>query len=139
MFRVKVSGKYYLTGKLSEIDYYEAEFELNEGRESYARAIIQDSGILDTFLLKSPECKKYKRWQTCQVVSIKEIKDKEIDKEAKEVEELLVEAIELACVPTTYKRFRSDTARKMALTEALEKKKARIEKDKAKQRKAEAA
>jgi len=129
MFKVKVSGTYVLSGKISEIDYYEAEFELNEGREAYARAIIQNDGMLDRFLEKSKEYPKYKRWRTCQIESIDEIEGK-VGTDNAEVETLIVEATELGCIPANFKSFKKPMSKIKVLSEAIKKKKERIERSK---------
>lgn len=128
MFKVTVSGSYVLSGKLSEIDQYETTFDMAEGREAEARAIIQNSGILDERLRK--EKKSYRRWRTCQVIDIVEVKDDNTSVDA-ELESLFIEAVNLACVPVSYKRLRKNEAKKAALVEAIKNKKTRIVKAKA--------
>lgn len=130
MFKITVSGNYVISGKLAQIDEYETSFIMSEGREAEARAIIQNSGMLDERLRK--EKKNYKRWRTCNVTNIEEAKDgssKDVDQE---LDVLLVDATELGCIPTTYKRLASNVTRKKALQEAIKKKKSRIKKAKAK-------
>ena len=59
MFKVKVEGEYVVSGKLKELKYYEAEFDLEEGEESMARAIIQN-GLINDYMRKNVE--GYGRW-----------------------------------------------------------------------------
>lgn len=130
MFKVTVAGNYVTTGRIAQIEYYEASFELAEGQESLARAIIQNSGIIDDHLRKTK--KNFKRWQTCGIIQIEELKDKKAKEEDKELEELLIEATNLGCIPSTYKRLVNTEPKKKALVDAIERKKKRIEKAKAK-------
>lgn len=137
MFKVKVSGTYVISGRLAQIDAYEAEFKMSEGREAEARAIIQNSGMLDIELRKSKP--NYKRWRTCQVIKITELKEqgkvddktKAANDEQAEIEALLIEATNIACIPVSYKSYVSDKLRKDALIESIKKKKKKIAKAKA--------
>ncbi len=130
MFKVTVEGKYVISGKLAQIDEYKETFDLAEGREAYARNIIQNSGILEERLRKTK--KKFKRWQTCKVVDIKEVENKLDSDVDPELDALFGEAVDLACVPVDYKRLVKNEARKSTLKKAIKSKKARIAKAKAK-------
>lgn len=128
MFKVTAAGKYIISGKVPQIDNYEVTFEMAEGRQAEARAIIQNSGMLDDILRK--EKKGFKRWQTCQVIKTEEIEGK-VKESTRELESLLLEATTLACIPVDYKSYASDSLRITALKESIEKKKISVAKAKA--------
>lgn len=124
MYRVFVSGTYVLTGKLSQIDSYEVSFEMVTGDVAEARAIIQNSGMLDEKLRKEVEF--YKRWQTCQVVDVQPLEEFKKDEAAAVLEVLVLEATGLACLPANYKQLKSNKLKKSTLKDAIVKKKERI-------------
>ena len=127
MFKVTVTGTYIIGGKISQIDSYEVTFKMAEDRKPEARAIIQNSGMLDEKLRKDK--KGFKRWRTCQVINIEEIEGK-VDEAEKELEKLLIEATQLACIPIDYKSYANDKMRVGSLEKAIEKKKISIAKAK---------
>ena len=129
MFNVTVAGSYVISGKLAQIDEYEEVFELTEGRVPEARAIIQNSGILDERLRKTK--KNYRRWRTCQVIDVQGT-TKEATKEKTELHELLVKATEMGCIPATFKRLKVDKTKIKHLKEAIENKAKRVKKAKSK-------
>lgn len=122
MFKVKVEGEYVSSGKLKDIKFYEAEFEMEEGDVGKARAIIQN-GLIRDYLRKNVD--GYGRWRTCQVVGVEEVKGKEAEGDT-ELHALLLEATELECIPPSYNSYGDDKLRKKALTEAIKKKKVRV-------------
>ena len=128
MFKVTVTGTYTIAGKIAQIDSYEVTFKMAEGRKSEARAIIQNSGMLDEKLRKDKP--GFKRWRTCQVTKIEEVEGK-VDESVKELEKLLIEATQLACIPVDYKSYANDKMRIDTLKQAIEKKKISIAKAKA--------
>ena len=128
MYKVTVAGTYVISGRLAQIDSYEVEFTMAEGDTAKARLIIQNSGMLDEKLRK--EKTSYKRWRTCQVIDIKNIGG-ETKKDVKELEDLLIEATELACMPVSYKSFTNDKLRKEALKASIKRKKKKVAKAKA--------
>jgi len=125
MYKWKAYGDYVVSGKLAQIDYFETVFELEEDREAYARAIIQN-GLLQDQLKK--EIPNFKRWRECHVKLIEKISKTEEASTDPEIEKLLIEATELGCLPPNYHSYKSDAARKRRLKEAVEKKKASIKK-----------
>jgi len=129
MFNVTVAGSYVISGKLAQIDEYEEVFELTEGRVPEARAIIQNSGILDERLRKTK--KNYRRWRTCQVIDV-EGTTKEATKEETKLHELLVEATKKGCLPATFKRLKRPESKIKALEKAIKNKAKRVAKAKAK-------
>lgn len=129
MFNVTVAGSYVISGKLAQIDEYEEVFELSEGRVPEARAIIQNSGMLDERLRKNK--KNYRRWRTCQVIDI-EGTTTEATKETTKLHELLVKATKMGCIPSTFKRLKNPKTKIKHLEEAIENKVKRVKKAKAK-------
>lgn len=132
MYSVTVEGQYYVSGKLGGVEFYEEKFELGEGRQDHARALIQNSGLLEERLRKK---KNFKAWQTCQVTKIKPIDGRVIEGDDKKLEDLLLEATSKGCIPSDYKILRSNSARKMKLKEALKRHEEREQRMKAKKAK----
>lgn len=131
-YQYTVEGEYITTE--GELDEYEKKFILDEPEEGLARAIIQNSLIHNT-LKKDKSLKDYRRWKTCQIVECKEVsgeKESEIDPK---LQKLISEATNLGCMPPNFNSLKRDDTKIKKLEDAIEKKKARIKKDKEKNKK----
>ena len=117
MFKHTVEGEYVLSGKLTQIEYFETTFTLEEANPSVARSIIQN-GLLEDKMRK--EFKNFKRVRTSQIVKTEKVEDEKAKSDTDvELEKLLAEAGNLGCVPVNYTSYKSDDMRKRQLAIAI--------------------
>lgn len=120
MYKHFVEGTYVTAGKLKEVKAFEAEFDLEEGKTSLARAIIQN-GLIKDWARKNLD--NFATIRTCQIVDSQEV-DGQADNP--ELEQLLKDATELGCMPINYSSYRTDVTRKKELKTAITKKRKKI-------------
>lgn len=136
MFRHTVEGEFITQGKMATTRYYEATVDLEIEDVAVARGVIQN-GLITDILRRKEE--NFKRVRTCQIVKTEKIEDSK-DQKAEadsgdvdpDVAKLLAEATELGCVPVNYASYGDDKTRKLQLTNAINRKIKRMEKQDAK-------
>jgi hypothetical protein len=113
-----------------ENEYFETEFLLSDSVKDVhqARSIIQ-AGLLHEKLMK--DVPQYKNWRECQVVSL-ETTDAKAD--TSELEQLLLQCSEAGCVPENLSSYASDASKVKALSKALDRHEARINREREKEK-----
>lgn len=122
--KVKVEGEVALRDNNSVVlEWFEREIILDDSVKTLeeARRIIK-RGLINEELKKMPN---FKRVRTCQVVSFEDTTDKA---ENSDLQKALIEATKLSCVPENLQNYRKEEDKVRALSQAIEKAKARAKK-----------
>ena len=112
-----------------EVQFFDAEFVLDDNVKSIGEArIIVQKALLEPYLKgKFPN---YKRWRECPVV---DLIDTEEVAEQSEIEQLIIEANALGCVPENISNYKRQDYKAKALEKAIAKAKERNAKKKQKE------
>jgi hypothetical protein len=116
-------------GKRSSIDWYTEEFVMSDSVDTIAKArSMLQAGLVAERLRQKVE--GFKRVRTCQVVSLDATEQKA---ESTELDDLLLEAISLSCVPEQIDRYKTADSKIRALKKAIDGHKERKKKEKKKE------
>lgn len=108
-------------GSRLDLEPFEAEFILSdeafkESRDHIGTArIIVKKGLIKEYLRK-----KYKNFKNCRNVQVVELKDTEEKAETSELENLLIKATKLDCIPENIENYRRKDHKAKALERAIE-------------------
>ena len=111
-------GEYTKSEKLGGTAPYELEVILTTNDERLARAVAQNSCVINS--LGKKENENWKRWRTCQVVAGEDTTDKPTLEP--KVEKLLIEAVNKGVVPQNFEALRTNERREQELSKAIERK-----------------
>lgn len=113
-------------GRGTAIEFYEKTFILDDAvqNESQARSVIR-KGMITEALRK--EVENFKHVRTCQVIEFKNTDEKP---EASEVDQLLLKATQLGCVPDNIDNYKRADFKAKALEKAIAAHEARTLKEK---------
>lgn len=113
------------SGTHSEIEFYEEDFILSNDIESEGHARIIVSALIADVLRK--KIKNFKRVRTCQVIALE---DSDQKSENGDLEDLLIEATKLQCVPENIDNYKRPDYKAKALQSAIDKHKERAKRKK---------
>ncbi len=126
-FSAEVEGEYVVRdGHDVEVKFFTEKFILADTVKNLAQArcVIQAGLLTDRLRRNIPN---FKRWRTCEVVSFKPTKEKP---EYSELDDALVKATSLGCVPDNIDNYKDPKFKLKALQNAIERHNERMKKAK---------
>lgn len=111
-------------GNTTNIEFYEETFVLDDAVQTLeeARRLIKKALIADKL---QRTVKNFKRVRTCQVIELKNTDEKP---ESSELDQLMLKAVEMECVPENISSYKRTDYKIKALQKAIEQKEAKAEK-----------
>ena len=106
-------------GTGSAIEFYTEEFILDDSVQNAAeaRCIIQNGLLKAKLQQQTDKYPNFKNWRTCQVIAFEQADDKP---EASELDQLLLRAVQLNCMPENIDNYKRPDYKIQALKRAVE-------------------